>query len=308
MHFLITGGAGFIGSHLTEKLLAEGHEVTVVDNLSTGNLTNLPNHKKLNLIQKNILLCGIDDFKKPLDGIAHLAANASVEKSWLEPLVNHQNNLSATLKVIELCRSLNIPRLVYASSAAVYGDQSKLPISEDMANQPLSPYGLQKLCSEQYAHLFSKNSNFTFIGLRLFNVFGTRQLPDSGYSGVISIFVNAMKQNLPIKIYGDGLQSRDFVYVEDVANVFFLALTTNNISFHSKIYNVGTGQSTSLLQLVTILKTCFPYYNIPIQFMSTREGDITHSQADISKVCSEFNFKPKWNIQLGLQKLTAQLN
>ncbi|MFM6255915.1 MAG: NAD-dependent epimerase/dehydratase family protein, partial [Dolichospermum sp.] len=206
MQFLITGGAGFIGSHLTDKLLLDGHHVVVIDNLSTGNRRNLPNHPRLRFIEKNILDCKPADFSEKFDAIAHLAATASVPSSWLYPLDTHENNLSATVWVIELCQKLNIPRLVYTSSAAIYGEQTELPITENHLPNPIAPYGWQKLFSEKYAYLFSQRFGFSFIGLRLFNVFGPRQIPDSSYSGIISIFVNAMQQNQSITIYGDGKQ------------------------------------------------------------------------------------------------------
>ena len=214
MHFIVSGGAGFIGSHLTEQLLSEGHSVTVIDNLTTGNLQNLPEHSGLKFLHKNILDCHPEDFFTHIDGIAHLAATLSVTESWIKPLEAHDNNLSATLAVIKLCQALKVPNLVFASSAAVYGNKTPLSISEEQPPDPISPYGLQKLVSEQYAALFTKEFNFSFLGLRLFNVFGSRQVPGYQYSGVISIFVDAMLKNLPIKIYGDGTQLRAFEITE----------------------------------------------------------------------------------------------
>ena len=307
MRFLITGGAGFIGSHLTEKLLLEGHEVIVVDNLSTGSLNNLPNHPNFKFINKNILHCQPKDFPKPLDGIAHLAATASVSTSWLNPLEAHENNLSATVWVIELCQKLNISRLVYTSSAAVYGDQARLPIVETQHTRPIAPYGWQKLFSEQYACLFSQRVGFSFIGLRLFNVFGPRQLPDSSYSGVISVFVNAMNQNQPITIYGNGEQTRDFIYVQDVAIALQSALLTPLNSGSYSICNIGTAQTTSLIQLVNIVNNCFPQWSGSIKFESARTGDIIESQANITKASTLLGFFPQWSIQSGIKKLVQSL-
>lgn len=226
MHFIITGGAGFIGSYLTEKLLSEGHKVTVVDNLITGNLNNLHDDQhNLKIITKNILDCHPLDFNYPIDGIAHLAATPSVSESWEKLMETHDNNLSTTIAVIQLCQKLNIPRLVFASSAAVYGTKITLPISENQPLQPISPYGLQKLFSEQYTSLLAQKIGFSFVSLRLFNVFGYRQLPTSPYSGVISILLAAMQENKPIVIYGDGTQTRDFIYVKDVAIALPLCLS-----------------------------------------------------------------------------------
>jgi UDP-glucose 4-epimerase len=156
MHFLVTGGAGFIGSHLVEKLLAEEHDVTVVDNLTTGDSCNLPNHPQLRLLSKDLFHCHAADFRGYFDGVAHLAATPSVVHSWREPLVAHHNNTSAIVAAIQLCQQLEIPRFVFASSAAVYGNPLQLPIAEDCAIAPISPYGLQKLIGEQYLNLFAQ--------------------------------------------------------------------------------------------------------------------------------------------------------
>jgi UDP-glucose 4-epimerase len=297
MHFIVTGGAGFIGSHLTEQLLSEGHSVTVVDNLATGRLQNLPDHPQLKFLQKNILACQPEDFTEQIDGIAHLAATPSVTKSWLHPLDAHHNNLSAIVAVIELCRALNIPRLVLASSAAVYGGQSTVPISEDQDTRPISPYGLQKLVCEQYASLFAKQFGFSFVALRLFNVFGERQLPNSEYSGVISIFTAAMQNNKPIAIYGDGTQTRDFIYVGDVAKAFSKALTVPIMPGCSHICNIGTGRSLSLNQVVRILQESFPSWTSKVNFYPARLGDIHSSQSDITKASVLLNFHADKSLQ-----------
>jgi UDP-glucose 4-epimerase len=302
MHFIVTGAAGFIGSHVTEQLLSEGHTVTAVDNLTTGSLQNLPEHPRLNLLQKDILACQPEDFSGQVDGIAHLAAIPSVMESWWKPLETHHSNLSAMVAVIQLCQALGIPRLVFASSAAVYGGQAMLPIAEEQETCPISPYGLQKLASEQYARLFAQQLGFSFVALRLFNVFGPRQLPNSPYSGVISIFESAMQQNQPLTIYGDGSQTRDFIYVKDVAIAFTKALTTSIATGKTLTCNVGTGNSISLGQLVAILKNCFPGWTSEIRFAPARTGDIQHSQADISKATSRLEFSPRWSVQAGMKR------
>ena len=303
MHFLVTGGAGFIGSHVVEHLLSNGHSVTVIDNLSTGSLDNLPDHRQLILVNKNLLACQPKDFTQPIDGIAHLAAIPSVEKSWLQPLETHQNNLSATISVILLCKALQIPRLVFASSSAVYGDTSKLPVKEEYSICPVSPYGLQKIVSERYISLFSQQLNLSSISLRLFNVFGPRQNPYSHYSGVISIFTNALKQKSQITIYGDGSQTRDFIYVKDVVNAFVIALTIPLSNRSNFVCNIGTGRRTSLLDLVNILKSHFTQWDSLINFADFRPGDIRHSQADISRSKSYLNFTPQWSVESGLSEL-----
>jgi UDP-glucose 4-epimerase len=307
MHFIVTGGAGFIGSHLTEQLLTVGHTVTVVDNLSTGSLKNLPEHPRLKLLLKNILDCQPEDFPQPIDGIAHLAATPSVTQSWNQPLESHHNNLSAMIAVLLLCQALNIPRLVFASSAAVYGNKTQLPIQEEQPTAPISPYGLQKLVSEQYANLLAKNVGISFIALRLFNVFGPRQDPNSPYSGVISSFSKAIQNSLPMTIYGDGSQTRDFIYVKDVAVAFTKALTIALPQGFCISCNVGTGHRTSLLELVDILQNCCHQSNSKIHFTAARPGDIQDSQADITKLISLLDFKPQWSVASGIGLLIEPL-
>lgn len=307
MHFLVTGGAGFIGSHVTEQLLLEGHTVTVVDNLNTSSLKNLPEHPLLKLLEKDISKCQPQDFTEQIDGIAHLAATPSVTESWLQPLKVHHNNLSTMITVIQLCQALNIPRLVFASSAAVYGRQDHLPILETQDTCPISPYGLQKLASEQYARLFAKQLEFSVVVLRMFNVFGPRQVPSSQYSGVISIFSAAMQQGKPITIYGDGTQTRDFIYVKDVAIAFSRSLTTRLAPGECLTCNLGTGIATPLFRLVDILKAYFPEWKSETRFMFPRLGDIQHSQADITKLSSLLNFTAQYSVPEGINLLLQTL-
>lgn len=307
MHFVVIGGAGFIGSHLTDQLLAEGYAVTVVDNFTTGRHSNLPHHPQLRLLQQDISTCKPEDFMQPIHGIAHLAATPSVTQSWLHPLAAHHNNLSTTVAVLQLCRALQASRLVFSSSAAVYGNRVQLPISEDQGTNPISPYGLQKLASEQYIGLFAKQFDLSCIALRLFNVFGPRQLPDSPYSGVISLFAQAMQQRQSITIYGNGQQTRDFVYVQDVACAFIKALTLPLPTGTMFSCNVGTGRATSLMELVHMLKDYCPNWNSDVQYANARLGDIQHSQADIAKITNLLQFTPEWLVSSGLQRLVDSL-
>lgn len=302
MNILVTGGAGFIGSHLTEELLNQGHQVVVVDDLSSGSTSNLPLDSKLKFIQKDILSCSPGDIQIPIDAIAHLAAIPSVVSSWDEPVKSHTSNLSATVSVIELCKRMNVSKVVFASSAAVYGDIDQIPISEQAPTRPISPYGLQKLASEDYLRLFAKHFNISAVALRLFNVYGPRQRPDSAYSGVISIFSAAMRNNQSISIYGDGLQTRDFVFVKDVAKAFALALTKPMDRGEFLVCNVATAKKTSLLGLVEALRVNFPEWNSGIEFKPSRLGDILESQADISRA-KEIGFHPEFDIMAGLERL-----
>ncbi len=303
--FLITGGCGFIGSHLTEKLLLDGYQVIVIDNLRTGQRQNLPQHPDLFFLEKDVNHLQPEDLANfsQIAGIAHLAAIPSVTESWLNPVTVHENNLSATLHIIELCEKLSIPRLTMASSAAVYGNIDQLPITENLPTQPISPYGLQKLVSEQYASLFASHYNFSFVGLRLFNVFGPRQRADSPYSGVISIFSALMQEGKDITIYGDGSQTRDFIFVKDVAIAFAQALTVQLHRGETLICNIGTGKSTSLLQLVEGLKLSIPQWSSQMKFAASRLGDIQHSLANIDQANKTLNFSPEWSVNSGLQEL-----
>jgi UDP-glucose 4-epimerase len=313
MHFIVTGGAGFIGSHLIETLLIEDHQLTVIDNLSTGKPQNLSNHTNLRFLKADILTDLSADLPSQLsdyryDGLVHLAATPSVEQSWLAPLVAHDNNLSTTLAVIQLCHQLNIPRLVFASSAAVYGNPQQIPISEAAPTAPISPYGLHKLASEQYITLFSKQFGISAVNLRMFNVFGPRQAPDSPYSGAISIFASAMIATRPLTLYGDGSQTRDFVYVKDVAIAFKKALTLPLSPGSSLTCNIGTGQAISLLRLIDTLKICLPQRDAGLTLKPPRSGDIQHSQADIALATAKLEFTPQWSLEKGLRSLINDLS
>lgn len=307
MHILITGGAGFIGSHLAERLLAAEHAVTVIDNLATGRLATLPDHPRLTFRCRDVADCGPEDLPGPVDGLAHLAATASVAASWRQPLAVHHNNLSVMVAVLELCRALTIPRVVFASSAAVYGAQRRLPVRETAAAEPLSPYGLQKLTGEHYGRLWAAEAGFAFVALRLFNVYGPRQSADSDYAGVISAFAGAMRDGQPIGVYGDGGQSRDFVYVDDAASAFVQALTAPLAAGSATVCNIGTGRRTSLLGLIERLRPDYPNWRAEVRFAPPRPGDIRHSQADIAKAARELSFTPGWTVDRGLEKLAAAM-
>ncbi len=307
MHFLVTGGAGFIGSHLVEELLSQGHEVTVIDNLSAGKPENLANSPHLHCVKKNILACSPADLPGKYDALAHLAATPSVTQSWLEPMATHENNLSATVAVIQLCQQLLIPRLVFASSAAVYGNPKEVPIAETAPTHPISPYGLHKLVSEKYIALFSKEWSISSVCLRLFNVFGPRQDPSSPYSGVISIFSQAMQTGRSISINGDGSQTRDFIYVKDVAAAFAKALILPLEAGTFLVCNIGTGKAISLLELTEALRHCFPEWRAEMLFTAPRSGDIQASEANIAIAQQYLTFAPQFTIQESLHALTMSL-
>ncbi len=217
MHVLVTGGAGFIGSHLVDALIARGDRVTVLDDFSTGSKSNLPISDRLTVLEFRLGRTLPPELEgNGFDAVVHLAGLPSVSASWEKPMEAHDRNLSATLALLDALPRLGNPRFVFASSAAVYGLPVTLPIPESAPCAPLSPYGMQKRASEQYMELFARQLGFCGVALRFFNVYGPRQRPDSAYSGVISIFADAIKRGEPLTIYGDGSQTRDFVFVADV--------------------------------------------------------------------------------------------
>ena len=311
MNVLVTGGAGFIGSHVVEWLIADGHSVTVIDNFSTGKRENLPTHSRLTLIEKDVLDCSAatiaSSASSHYDGLIHLAAIPSVSHSWSAPQLAHNNTLSTTVAVIQLCQQLGISRIVFASSAAVYGHPAAVPVSEDCPTRPLSPYGLQKLASENYISLYASHLGISAVSLRFFNVFGPRQDARSPYSGVISVFAQAMRSGSPVVINGSGEQTRDFVYVKDVVTALKKALLLPLMPGQSVSCNIGTGQSISILQLRDALQDCFPRWQANTRFAPARAGDIHHSQADISKAQQYLAFEPTFSVQRGLSALIASL-
>eukprot|EP00906_Rhabdomonas_costata_P036133 RCo050718 len=299
--YLVTGGCGFIGSHLTDLLLRQGHSVVVVDNLSTGKRANLPlDHPRLRVVIEDFSAFTAEGEEARLDGIFHLAATAAVQASWEQPLKIHENNLSQTVRVIELAQRNRIPRIVFASSAAVYGD-AQPPISEKAAARPISPYGLQKLVSEQYGQMLCSNSGLIFVACRFFNVYGPRQDPSSPYSGVISRFAQLLAEGKPLTIFGDGEQTRDFVFVKDVAEALVLAMTTALPSSFMAV-NVATGKFTSVKALAAMLAGCFPGHKLELVAQPARLGDIRDSYADISCATQALQWQPQVALQAGLKE------
>jgi UDP-glucose 4-epimerase len=298
---LITGGAGFIGSHVTAVFLQAGWRILVLDTLATGKRENLPSDEKVELIVRSAL--SLEDFTPtPLPQVViHLAAVASVDQSWQSQRECHDANLTATIAVMEFCRRYRIPRLVFASSAAVYGPDPELPVREESPGRPISPYGLQKWVSEEYGRLFAPRDGYTMAALRLFNVFGPRQAPDSPYSGVISRFLKAFLNHEEITVFGDGLQTRDFVYVKDVAQAFFLAATRPLPSGTCWVGNVGTGQARSLLDLLEVMRQEFPHWQGRINHTTSRPGDIRHSVCDNSHLRQTLGWSPAWSFERGMQ-------
>jgi UDP-glucose 4-epimerase len=301
MKVLVTGGAGFIGSHTTDQLLAAGARVRVLDNFSSGRRDNLPSHPSLEVITGDIRDAGV--VAEALAGISHvlhLAAQVSVQASVESPAESASVNITGFLNVLDGVRRTGIRRFVYASSAAVYGIPARLPLDETALSLPISPYGLEKSINDQYAALFLELYGVPTLGLRYFNVFGPRQDPASPYSGVISIFTRRLRQSLPLTVFGDGQQTRDFVYVGDVARANVLALA----AAATGVCNVATGHTITLLHLIETLASVAGGRPV-VQFGPVRSGDIRHSAADNRRLRTELKLESFTPVREGLQQLWA---
>lgn len=308
MKFIVTGGAGFIGSHLVEALLAQDHQVKVFDNFSTGKRENLAPmiSPALEIIEGDIAddqllqaACG------DVDVIFHLAAVVSVQLSIEKPAECSRTNALGTVNVFEAARKAHVGRVVYASSAAVYGDNANLPLSEMETPAPLSPYGLDKWYGENIGRLYAQLHGFSSSGMRFFNVYGPRQDPKSPYSGVISIFLEAARQEKELTIFGDGEQSRDFIYVKDIVTAMLLAMQRTNSS--AEIFNVASGTETTLNELVETMNSSLGK-KLRKKFLAARSGDIVKSAADISRVRNILGFRAQHSLGEGLKATYESLN
>jgi len=297
---LVTGGAGFIGSHLVEALVREGCAVTVLDNLTTGHLANLASVKHLiDFVQGDIQDEGVlSKVTKHCDAIFHQAAIVSVTQTVKDPVASAQVNELGTIRVLEAARRNHVRRVVLASSSAVYGDAPQLPKTESMIPAPMSPYAVQKLTNEYYAALFHKLYGVETVCLRYFNVFGPRQDPSSPYSGVISIFMMRGRDGQAPLIHGDGGQTRDFIYVQDVVQANLLAAT--NPSAPGRVFNVGTGHSVQINSLWRMI-AAMAQNQICAHYGPAREGDIIHSLASIQQARATLGFEPSFAFDTGLQ-------
>jgi UDP-glucose 4-epimerase len=306
MKVLVTGGAGFIGSHLVEQLLSAGDLVYVLDNLSTGKRVNLPRHNALEFVEGDIRDAGlVNRCIQGVEAVVHLAAIASVQASIDDPIRTHQVNFDGTLNLLEASRRTGIQRFLYACSAAVYGNTASIPVSEDVAPNPLSPYAVDKLSGEYYLLHYHRKYNLPVSSFRFFNIYGPRQDPSSPYSGVISIFVDRLQRNQSVTVFGDGSQTRDFVYVADLADL--LARAVHEPEGVGGVFNVGTSKRHSLLQLLDHLEK-LSGRKIVRQHVAARLGDIQHSCADVSRLKRVFGSAPATPFDQGLKKLLESLN
>ncbi len=303
---LITGGAGFIGSHLCDALLDQGYAVRVLDDLSTGKRDNLRlDNPNLQLIVGDVADAAL--VAKAAEGcraVVHLAAVASVQASVEDPVRTHQSNFIGTLNVCEAMRLAGIKRVLFASSAAVYGNNGEgQSIAEDIAKAPLTPYAADKLASEHYLDFYRRQHGLEPVVFRFFNIFGPRQDPSSPYSGVISIFCERALSGTPITVFGDGEQTRDFLYVGDLVSVMLQALEMPAVE--EGAVNIGLNQATSLNQLLAALRTVLG--DLPaISYGPARSGDIRHSRADNGRLLARFAFPVATPLAEGLARLLGR--
>ena len=301
--YLVTGGAGFIGSHLAQELLTRGHRVRVADSFITGRRENLQVIPSAEFVEGD--LADLSFAEKACAGVEyvlHQAAIPSVPRSVDDPVTSNRANITATLNVLDAARRAGVKRLVYAGSSSAYGDTPTLPKHEDMPTAPKSPYALQKLVGEQYCQMFTELYGFETVTTRYFNVFGPRQDPGSPYSGVISLFIDAIAAGKTPKIHGDGRQTRDFTYVADVVTGVLRCCDAPNVA--GEVINVAAGGRISLLELIRALQV-ITKNETQAEFGPTREGDVRDSQADIFKARQMLGFEPSVPFDEGLRRTVA---
>jgi UDP-glucose 4-epimerase len=298
MKYIVTGGAGFIGSYIVEAI-AGSHDVVVIDNFSSGkseNISGFPDNVRL--IKGSITdLSLLKDAFKGADGVFHLAAIASVAKSVDDPRATHDTNLTGTLNVLLAARDSGVRKVVFSSSSAVYGDEKTLPKREDMPPVPLSPYAVSKLAGEYYCTVFSELFGVKTVSLRYFNVFGPRQDPHSEYAAVIPKFITRLIDNQPPLIFGDGMQTRDFVYIKDVVQANMLAMQSSA----SGTFNIGSGQKINLNTLASTLAKLMKVNLQPI-YEKPRPGDIRDSVSAITAAKKAFGYQIRYSLDKGLME------
>jgi UDP-glucose 4-epimerase len=298
MKVLVTGGAGFIGSHVVERLLALKFEVVVLDDLSSGKVENIP--PDVRFIKQDITLDMKEVFEgQDFDAVVHLAAQVSVPHSIQDPLLDQKVNIEGLLRLLEACRHYHVESFIFASSAAVYGTPHELPVTEDHPTVPLSPYGLTKRMSEEYLRLYSELHGVRSTVLRFSNVYGPRQ-PVKGESGVISIFADRLRRGEAPTIFGDGTDTRDYVYVKDVARAVQAALEARRTG----TFNIGTQTSVTLNELYAQLLSVSGL-NLPAQYGPPRPGDIRHSLLSIERIQRELHWYPQVTLEQGLTETMA---
>jgi len=299
--FLVTGGAGFIGSHIAHRLLREGAKVRIVDNLSTGKKERLRDVERcIEFIEDDITdrrVC--DRTVQGVEYVLHQAAVPSVHRSIQDPVETNRANIIGTLNLLESCREHGVRRLVYAASSSAYGDTQVLPKKEDMAPNPLSPYALQKFIGERYCKLYNDLYGLETVSLRYFNVFGPSQDPWSEYSAVIPKFATRLQSGQSLVVYGDGEQSRDFTYIDNVVEANILAIKAPRTA--GAVINIGCGESLTLNRLIRFLEEILRVQAV-VDYEPPRRGDVRHSLADISLARDVLGYQPKVTVLEGLRQ------
>ena len=299
-HYLVTGGAGFIGSHLVEELVRRGEQVRVLDNLSTGKLRNLAHIPGVEFQEGDLTdPAACARATVAIDYVLHQAAIPSVPRSVKDPVASNRANIDGSLNILVAARDAGVKRLVYAGSSSAYGDTPTLPKREDMATNPLSPYALQKLVAEQYCQMFTRLYGLETVTTRYFNVFGPRQDPGSAYSGVISLFSTAVLEGRQPTIYGDGGQTRDFTYVANVVDGVLRACHAPAMA--GEVINVATGGRISLNELLLVMNGLVGTALSPL-YAEARQGDVRDSQADITKARTRLGYTPLVSLEEGLRR------
>ena len=298
---LVTGGAGFIGSHLASTLVRQGHQVRVFDDFSTGKRDNLREvQDRVDIMAGNLSDApAVSAAMKGVEWVFHLGALPSVQRSMEDPETTHAVCANGTLHVLEAAHRVKVRRVVYAASSSAYGDIAGQIRSEADPVAPISPYGVAKLAGEHYCYCFTRAFGLDTVRLRFFNVFGPRQDPSSPYSGVIAVFLKAMTEGRSPTIFGDGLQSRDFTYVDNAVEAMVQAIEAPAAT--GNVYNIGAGGSISLLEVVSHLNRLLRI-DIQPKFATARAGDIRHSQADISRARRDLGYEPKVDFAEGLRR------
>lgn len=304
---VVTGGAGFIGSHIADALLAKGYAVTVIDDFKTGNRANIAHLEgKIEFIEGSILDEGL--LHKALDGatfVFHEAAIPSVPKSVRDPLASHEANATGTLKVLLAARDAKVRRVIYAASSSYYGDTPTLPKHEGMPPNPLSPYGAQKYIGEAYTQQFFRLYGLETVSLRYFNIYGPRQNPDSEYAAAVPRFIKKIKKGERPQVFGDGSATRSYTYIDDAVAANLLAAETKGIA--GEVFNIAAQNQTSVNELIEKINAVLGT-STAAEYVAERPGDIKHSYADISKAQKMLGFAPKVSLEEGLKLTAASLS
>ena len=304
LKYMVTGGSGFIGSHIVEELLARGNKVIIIDNISTGRIENIEpflSNKNLKFVNGSITdLPLLKDLCKDVDGVFHEAAIPSVQRSVENPIASNEANITGTLNVLVAARDAGVRKVVFAASSSAYGDTPTLPKVETMPSTPLSPYALMKYTCEQYCSLFTQLYGLQTACLRYFNVYGPRQNPNSNYAAVIPKFITSILRKENPTIHGDGLTSRDFTFVKDVVQANFKAMKSDATG----VFNIAYGERTTLNELAQMIMDIIGN-QVDILYDEPRIGDVKHSLADISKARSSFDYVPEYSIYNGLQETVS---